>query len=97
MCFFMVASLHVPMLSVVTICREDNNEHPEKILSNIVEFDAENAVRCAICSSSLLLSESVVDEKRQPVHSECNVNKLSDIQSGRCLAFSNPSDYFPAR
>ena len=67
-----------------------------QILSNIVEFDAENEVHCAICSSSLLLSESVADENGQPVHSECYVNKLSEIQGGICLVFSNPSDYFPA-
>ena len=95
--FFMVPSLHVLMLSVDTICGRLTLSTLSKILSNIVEFDAENAVRCAICSSSLLLSESVVDENGQPVHSGCYVNKLSEFQGSRCLAFSNPSDYFPAR
>lgn len=67
-----------------------------KTLSNIVEFDAENKVRCAICNSPLLLSESVADENGKPVHSACYVNKLAEIQGSSCLAFSNPSDYFPA-
>jgi LSD1 subclass zinc finger protein len=69
-----------------------------KTLSNILEFltpDGENKVRCAICNSPGLLSESVADENGKPVHSACYINKLAEMPGGY-LAFSNPSDYFPA-
>jgi len=70
-----------------------------KTLTNILEFpapDAENKVRCAICDSPLLLSESVADENGKPVHSACYISNLIEIPVSR-LFFSNPSDYFPAR
>jgi hypothetical protein len=72
---------------------------PGKNRSNVLEFptlDAENKMRCAICNTPLLLSESVADENGKPVHPACYVNKLAEMHGG-LLAFSNPSDYFPAQ